>query len=301
MFAPGIKDHIVAAAGKSGLDPAALLAVIEVESNGIFFALVDGRNEPLIRFEGHYFDRRLDGELREKARRDSLSSPIAGAIANPRSQSQRWALLNRACSISQNAALESTSWGVGQVMGAHWKALGYPSVAAMVDEARAGVTGQVGLLIRFIEKNGLTPLLVKQDWTAFARRYNGPGFRRNRYDSKLRSAYASHSALILETDQTPVSPPGQSVILSIGAKGESVRELQLTLTSLGYPAPPSGIFDAATRTAVKAFQSHKGLLSDGIAGAKTLSALAAATNAAPDHQWITRLMHFLARLLGLRN
>lgn len=301
MFAPGIKDVIVAAARKSGLDPAALLAVIEVESAGVFFASANGRNEPLIRFEGHYFDRRLDGELREKARRDGLSSPTAGRIANPRSQTQRWALLNRACSISRNAALESTSWGVGQVMGAHWKALGYPSVAAMVDEARAGVTGQVDLLIRFIEKNGLTPLLVKQDWTAFARRYNGPGFRKNSYDVKLRSAYANHSAGLSGVDVKTASGSREPIILSPGASGERVRELQLALTSLGYPALVSGTFDPATRAAVKKFQLRHGLLSDGIAGAKTMSALAQAMAAPADGSWISRLMHFLARLMRLRN
>jgi hypothetical protein len=50
-------------------------------------AMIGGRAEPLIRFEGHYFDRRLSGTKREEARRaEGLSSPTAGAIANPASQ-----------------------------------------------------------------------------------------------------------------------------------------------------------------------------------------------------------------------
>jgi len=41
------------------VEPAALAAVVEVESGGRVQALVEGKPEPLIRFEGHYFDRRL--------------------------------------------------------------------------------------------------------------------------------------------------------------------------------------------------------------------------------------------------
>jgi len=37
-------------------------------------------------------------------------------------------------------------------------------------------------------------LLAARDWPAFARAYNGPGYRKNRYDDKLRRAYDVVSA-----------------------------------------------------------------------------------------------------------
>ncbi|TWH25864.1 MULTISPECIES: N-acetylmuramidase domain-containing protein [unclassified Aminobacter] len=129
------------------VEPAALAAVVEVESGGRIQALVEGRPEPLIRFEGHYFDRRLAGDGREGARKQGLAAPQAGVIRNPASQAARWQMLRQAAEIDRKAAYESTSWGVGQVMGAH-------------------------------------------DWAAFARGYNGPAYRRNRYDTKLAAAYA---------------------------------------------------------------------------------------------------------------
>ena len=125
MFTQETISEITAVAREIGIEPAALLAVAEVESGGKAFASVDGRLEPLIRFEGHYFDRRLTPAKREAARREGLASPLAGAVINPRMQAARWKLLARAAAIDRKAALESVSWGLGQVMGAHWAWLGY--------------------------------------------------------------------------------------------------------------------------------------------------------------------------------
>ncbi|MBA3448175.1 MAG: DUF3380 domain-containing protein, partial [Pseudaminobacter sp.] len=86
MFTDETKREIEATAAELGVERAALLAVAEVESGGRAFAMVAGRAEPLIRFEGHYFDKRLSAAKRARARRENLASPIAGAVANPRTQ-----------------------------------------------------------------------------------------------------------------------------------------------------------------------------------------------------------------------
>jgi hypothetical protein len=99
MFDQQTTREITAVSRETGIEAAALLAVVEVESGGRAFAEVDGRREPLIRFEGHYFDRRLAGTVRTRARAEGLASPVAGAVANPASQSARWKLLARACAI----------------------------------------------------------------------------------------------------------------------------------------------------------------------------------------------------------
>jgi hypothetical protein len=155
MFDTIVMQAIETIARELEIEAAALAAVAHVESGLRTHALVDGRQEPLIRFEGHYFDRRLDGTARAQARQLGISSPTAGAIANPRAQAGRWALLGRAAQIDRKAAYESTSWGIGQVMGAHWAWLGYANVDALVAEARSGVQGQLRLMARYIEKAGL--------------------------------------------------------------------------------------------------------------------------------------------------
>src|SRR5690606_15842250 len=141
MDAQEMREAIAEEAGRLRVEPAALAAVVEVESGGRVFALVEGRQEPLIRLGGHYFDRRLSGARLQRARRAGLAAPAAGAVRNPASQAQRWLLLRRATRIDRAAALESVSWGIGQVMGAHWSWLGYGSVEDLVAEARAGLHG----------------------------------------------------------------------------------------------------------------------------------------------------------------
>jgi hypothetical protein len=192
MFTREIINEIRTVAQALGIEAAALLAIAQVESGGNLFARVDGCDEPLIRFEGHYFDRRLSVPNQIKARAFGLSAPVAGAVANPRTQEARWRLLARAAEIDRKAAYESTSWGLGQVMGAHWASLGYASVDALAAEARSGAGGQVRLMARYIDKAGLVSSLRDRDWAAFARGYNGPAYRKNSYHLKIAAAYARY-------------------------------------------------------------------------------------------------------------
>jgi hypothetical protein len=181
-------------AKRAGIEPAVLLAVAQVECGGISLYRIGARSEPPIRFEGHYFDQRLTGRQRQDARAKGLADPVAGAVRNPLSQSGRWQLLEAAAAINRQAAYESTSWGIGQVMGVHWKWLGYDSVDVLVTEARNSLKGQLRLMIRFIEKSGLAAALARHDWKTFARAYNGPKFTQNRYDTKLSLAWRRYAA-----------------------------------------------------------------------------------------------------------
>lgn len=195
-----ITSEIIEAARSVGpqhaIAPAVLLAVAIVETNAVAFAAVADRREPLVRFEGHYFDRLLPGDARKRARAAGLAHPRAGAVRNPASQAARWALLARAAQIDEAAAYASTSWGLGQVMGAHWQALGYADPLALAAAARRSAEGQFELAARFLKLGGLHALLERGDQRGFARRYNGPGFARNRYDEKIAAAHARAHRLL---------------------------------------------------------------------------------------------------------
>ena len=269
MFTAETANEIKKVAQEFGIEPAALLAIAEIESGGNVFAVVDGKQEPLIRFEGHYFDRRLSGDALARARAEGLASPNAGEVANPASQAARWRLLARAAEIDRKAAYESVSWGLGQVMGAHWAWLGFPDVDALVAEARTGDAGQARLMARFIDKAGLTEALRNHDWEAFARGYNGPGFRKNDYHTKLAAAYRRHASGASSAAEPSVTPP----LLAEGSAGEAVRDLQQKLSALGYPLAADGIFGADTQAAVRAFQRDHDLGADGVVGPKTLAAI----------------------------
>lgn len=278
-----VMNEIDAAAARIGIEPAALAAIASIESALRAFTIVEGRPEPLIRFEGHYFDRRLTGARRERARLAGLASPSAGKIANPASQRARWEMLNRASAIDRNAAFESVSWGLGQVMGAHWEWLGYGSVEAMVADARQSTAGQLRLMTLYIQKAGLIDALRPRDWAGFARGYNGPAYRANRYDTKLAAAYASFAS----------TSRAQIGMLRQGARGEDIIALQRALSQRGYLLTADGIFGPATDAAVRRFQVDHGLAVDGVVGPATRKALDALSPSKGLSEW---LWGFLRRL-----
>jgi peptidoglycan hydrolase-like protein with peptidoglycan-binding domain len=249
------------------IEPAALLAVTEIESDGVPTAMVKGSPEPLVRWEGHYFDQRLTGAERERARAEGLASPTAGGVKNPASQEKRWAMITRASKINRQAALESFSIGVGQVMTAHWKKLGFASVEDLIKLARNNVAGQVELMVRYIDKFGLADELQRLDFTAFARGYNGPAFKKNGYHLKMAAAYQRH------TKTAPVSTA--TGMLRMGSEGAKVRELQTLLVRAGFAVKVDGDYGPSTRDAVKEFQKAQRIKADGVAGPETFRKLEA--------------------------
>ena len=273
-FPEGVIKEIKEVAREWKLDGIGLVAVVAKESGGVVFATVRGRNEPLIRFEGHYFDKLVPAHKREQARNAGVSSPIAGKIKNPASQSARWDLLLKAANIDAAAAYMSCSWGVGQVMGSHWKMLGYKSVMEMVQTARASLYGQVELMARYIVKNNLAKELNSRDWSAFAAGYNGKNYKKNNYDTDLAKLYALYGG-------TKGVTPERSGYLRLGSKGAGVRDVQAMLVLSGYKVVIDGDFGKATKDAVIAFQKANGLSGDGIVGPKTQLALSAVRDLAP--------------------
>lgn len=252
------------------LEAAALGAIIEVESGGRVFARVKGRKEPLIRFEGHYFYRLLPAARRNTAIVQGLAHQKAGKIRNPRTQDRRWKLLSHAMAIDREAALQSTSWGLGQVMGLHWRWLGYASTDAMVARIRDGAEGQIEAMLRYIEKAGLGGFIRERDWAGFARAYNGPAYARHGYDRKIGDAYRRLKKTLGREDPPRFSSRHQVFTLRLGARGDGVRAAQRALAALGYPLAADGDFGPVTRATVIAFQRDQGLRTDGVIGPKTL-------------------------------
>lgn len=265
---------LVALAKPYEIEVAALAAVIAVESNGVIFA--PGTKLPVIRWEGHYFYRFLKGARRDHAVKAGLASPTAGAVKNPKSQSARYDLLRRAAGIDKDAAYSSISIGVGQVMGSHWQTLGFASPFKMFDRACSGFKGQVEIMLGFIEENSLVDEIQRRDWSAFARAYNGPAYQKNKYHTKMATAYAEALAdpRIAERNVVNTSKGSAASMLRLGSKGARVREVQQLLVRSGGVLKVDGDFGPATRDAVKSFQVIEGLDADGVVGPKTFEALA---------------------------
>ena len=189
-----LTDAQIAAQAKAlGIEIASLRAVIEVECKGSGFN-ADGT--PVILFERHVMRQRLIANNRDLdlaimlKERPDLCNKLIGAYGLYSAQHGR---LNAAAQYHRDSALESASWGIGQVMGYHWKALGYPSLQAFINAMYKDEASQLDAMCRYIKVNNLVNALKNKDWKAFAKGYNGQSYAKNSYDIKLANAYKKWS------------------------------------------------------------------------------------------------------------
>lgn len=265
MFDDATKSAVNDLSAKYDYNPAEVLAVLDVESAGIPFWNINGQQLPPVRWEGHYFYARLSGDKLKQAIDQGLASPKAGKIANPASYAARYDLIAKAELIDKEAAIESASWGLGQVMGANWKALGYASADAFL-EANSTVAGQVEAVLKFIENNGLRTALTSHDWAGFAQGYNGSGYKKNAYDTKLAAAFAKYAG---------------GSISAVAYGTDEITQLQNMLNKLGdYKLKNDGVLGNETKTAIRDFQLKNGLTVDGIYGPITRESVSRAYIAA---------------------
>lgn len=174
------------------IESAVLKAVNEVESMGEGFIA----GKPKILFEGHIFWKRLvfhgfNPEDFVEGNEDILyrkwsSKYYKGGIAE-------YERLDKAKIIDETSALESASWGLFQIMGFHYKSLGYKSVKSFVNKMGKNEREQLIAFASFVKFHKLDNYLRKHDWAQFARKYNGPGYKKNKYDTRLARAYSKYS------------------------------------------------------------------------------------------------------------
>ena len=190
-----LTDAQIGAQAKAlGVEAAALKAVHEVECRGSGF---NSDDTPVILFERHVMRQRLIANGQSKtvdvmmAKCPDLCSKSAGGYGLYSVQHQR---LSAAAEYHRESALESASWGLGQVMGYHWQSLGYKSLQAFVNAMYKDEASQLDAMCRYIKVNGLINALKNKDWKAFAKGYNGNGYAKNSYDIKLANAYKKWAA-----------------------------------------------------------------------------------------------------------
>jgi hypothetical protein len=170
------------AAAALGAEIAAVQAVADVETSGNAF---DEHGRPRILFERHYFHRLTGGRF--DASHAAISAPTAGGYGK---FSEQYGKLEIAYGLDADAALRSASWGRFQIMGDNHRAAGFASVREFVVALTRSEAAHLDAFVAFVGVDkAMAEALRKKDWTAFARRYNGPGYAKNDYDGKLKAAY----------------------------------------------------------------------------------------------------------------
>lgn len=212
MFEGPVLDKTVATARLHKIEPEALLAVVETESAGR--SLENDGKTPCLLFERHVFYRELNKAGKFVALNLAEHAGLALQTWSPATQykdqgssANRLKLLAQARAIDNECALRSCSFGVGQTCGFLAEEIHFADAVHMFNfMVDGGVTAQVDCMIREIQNKHLIAKLNAHDWSGFARVYNGPGYAKNNYDSKMEIAYRRWLANGLE-DVKPVPPP----------------------------------------------------------------------------------------------
>jgi hypothetical protein len=209
-----------------------LWAVLSVETAGSGY-LPDRR--PRILFERHIFRRQTHWRF-DDARPDLSNSKPGGYLL----ESHEYRRLEAALQLDRNAALSATSWGLGQVMGFNAILAGFTNTEAMVKAMVDSENAQLMGMATWIDRSGIAGSLRAHRWAEFAKAYNGPGYRKNQYDTRLAAHYQK---------------------FNLGPLPDlMVRTIQSYLVNLGYnPGIIDGILGRLTRSAIQEYQIEKGL------------------------------------------
>lgn len=171
------------AASRLGSDRAAIRAVADTEVAGEAW---DFMGRPRLLFERHKFHKHTRGAY--DTTHPGISARSAGGYG---SESRQYDRLYEAATLDEPAALKSASYGMFQILGENHVAAGFATVEAFVD---AMLRSQRDHLLAFVSIVGANRLLKgaihDHRWAAFARGYNGKGYAKNHYGTKMASAYA---------------------------------------------------------------------------------------------------------------
>jgi N-acetylmuramidase/Putative peptidoglycan binding domain len=226
---------LAAVAKNLGVFAPEIWTVLAVETSGCGF-LPDRR--PQILYERHIFHRLTNGLFDD----GDISDPAPGGYGP--TGAHQYDRLSIAILKNRSAALQSASWGIGQIMGENFSQAGFQNIEEMVAAMSQSEDQQLTAIASFLIARKLHASLQTHDWSTFARGYNGPNYVINRYDVRLNGEFQKYSSGVLPD--------------------LNVRAAQLYLTYLGFhPGPPDGIAKMQTLSALAQFQLQNGLPNTG--------------------------------------
>jgi len=174
---------IVDKAKKNELKPSNLLSFVEVETGGQGFDPTTGKI--IIQFEPLWMKKLVP----------FVPSGL-WSVNKVDVQSKEWIAFNDAFKKDPEGAMKATSIGLGQIMGFHYKRLGFKTVGEMWNFSKQSLENQIELIIRFIlTDRKLLKALKEEDWDTVASIYNGASYKemakkwgREPYDISLEKA-----------------------------------------------------------------------------------------------------------------
>lgn len=175
------------AARELNCETAAVRAVASVESGGR--TGFDDVRRPKLRYENHYFQRLTNGRYNRSHPNLSCAYGSRQYRLTHGRNSDQYQLLRDAFALAPEAAVQSCSWGMFQVMGENYRNVGWTELQKFVDDMFYSEGQHLRAFLGFCRHNGLVGYLRNRQWTAFARAYNGPRYADHAYDVQMRNRY----------------------------------------------------------------------------------------------------------------
>lgn len=173
-----------AAATRNGITVASIKAVAQVESGGR--SGFDDQSRPKILFEAHHFRARTKRQF-------DLTHPHLSCDSEHAKGYYPWDQYNRlyeALILEPVAAIESCSWGKFQVMGFNHN--GWPDALSFVRAMQESEANHLKAFEAYCQGANLIIHLKNKNWVGFAMGYNGKGYAKFSYDTKIEAAYKKY-------------------------------------------------------------------------------------------------------------
>ena len=181
------------------VEPLVIWAVAQVEAGpGDQGFLADGR--PNILFEAHIFHQLTGGQWDSEF--PNISSPKWDPSLYGAAGAHQYGRLASAIPLDREAALQSASWGLFQILGENYAQVGFAGIDDFVAAMCESEGKHLAAFAAFCTTNNLTRFLQAHDWQDFALGYNGAGAAANNYAQRLADAYNNG------TWPPPGLPPG---------------------------------------------------------------------------------------------
>lgn len=199
----GLLQHL---SNQFQIETACIIAVLCVESSGDGFRK-ENQGRMVIRFENHkfwsYWGKEHGDQFHQNFKLNLNNKPWLGhewrASKNDDwskfhgNQFREWQVLEFARKLDDSAALLSISMGAPQIMGFHYKKLGYENVQTMFEKFNSDIRYQILGLFDFLSP-AMLGALRSFDFEKFAGYYNGSG-QKEKYGAWINDHYDAFKQL----------------------------------------------------------------------------------------------------------
>lgn len=178
-------------ADELGVEVAAIKAVVDIEA-GLKHEGFGAPGKALINFDLSMFRKFSQKRGVNLGKYRNSHSTVFSAPNVKRygtHQAAQHARLEQAKTINHDAAIEGTFWGMFQIGGFNWKKCGAESLDDFERRMNLSESEQLEMFAEFVKNDGLVKYLKNKDWSAFALRYNGPGYKKRNYHGRMAAAY----------------------------------------------------------------------------------------------------------------